>query len=417
LSIIHDALKRAESEKRPRGQSLASQRYAAGQNGPKRQLWQVFVSIGALCLGLAALVAAISLLVDSSGEASSPPELARNVGNVADSDRTPAAPAADESLPRTSQGVLGKKREASAASGREKLRDSGRAQGLTTTHQSAPDAPRAEPTSPEVGAEAPEDVEKSLSISMAQDELMVSKSAPAKPGKKGKIDIRSVGRFRTKLELKRERRALCLSYLGEAQDLANKGEHELAREQFEKALATESENELALLGFGSFLLSVNRPVLAERYLRRGVAVESATKEIKSLLYANLGLSLFEQGLFQDAVNAYQAAIAVNDGNLNAYNNLAIAYKRLGKKELAKRTFSRLLVVENKSPMAYYGLGLLNDEAGKLDEAIFHYSRFLVLSGSRHGDLQESVKKRVDALKAKKENKKKRRFTQKERYVP
>jgi len=266
-------------------------------------------------------------------------------------------------------------------------------------------------------AREPEDVAKSLSISMSQDELAVSKSEPAEPRKKGKIDIRSVGRVRTKLELRRERQALCLSHLGEAQRLASEGENELAREQFEKALAVEPENELALLGFGSFLLSTNRSVLAERYLRRGIAVERATKEIKSLLYANLGLSLFEQGLFQDAVKAYQAAIAINDGNLNAYNNLAIAYKKLGKKELAKRTFSRLLVVETKSPMAYYGLGLLNDEDGKLDEAIFHYSRFLVLAGRHYGDLQESVKKRVDALKARRENKKKRRFVHKERYIP
>jgi len=407
LSIIHDALKRAESEKRPRGSSLASQRYGPGQSGAKRQLWQVFVSIGALCLGFAALVAAISLLVYSRGHDSSTPELASREGDVV----------AAESLPRTRWDASGREREASVAPGPERLADPRGAQGLAAARQPAPESRKAEPTLPGVDAKEPEDGAKSLSISMSQDELVVSRSEPAEPRKKGKIDIRSVGRFKTELELRRERQARCLTHLGEAQRLANNGKTELAGEQFEKALATEPENELALLAFGSFLLSTNRPVLAERYLRRGIAVERATKEIKSLLYANLGLSLFEQGLFEDAVKAYQAAIAINDGNLNAYNNLAIAYKRLGKKELAKRTFSRLLVVETKSPMAYYGLGMLNDEDGKLDEAIFHYSRFLVLAGRHYDDLQESVKRRVDALKAKRESKKKRKFVRKESYIP
>ncbi len=404
MSIIHDALKRAESEKRPRGSSLASQRYAPGQSGAKRQLWQVFVSIGALCLGFAALVAAISLLVLPRG-GSSKPEAGTRVGDVVAAESTAPSQAAGMRPPRTRWDASGKERETLVAP------------GLVAARQPAPESRKTEPTLPGVDANEPEDGAKSLSISMSQDELVVSKSEPAKPRAKGKIDIRSVGRVKTKLELSRERQARCLSHLGEAQRLANNGKNELAREQFEKALATEPENELALLGFGSFLLGTNRPVLAERYLRRGIAVERATKEIRSLLAANLGLSLFEQGLFEDAVKAYQAAIAINDGNLNAYNNLAIAYKRLGKKELAKRTFSRLLVVETKSPMAYYGLGMLNDEDGKLDEAIFHYSRFLVLAGRHYDDLQESVKKRVDALKAKRESKKKRKFVRKERYIP
>jgi Tfp pilus assembly protein PilF len=252
---------------------------------------------------------------------------------------------------------------------------------------------------------------------MSPDEPAILKIGPGQRGKEGKIHIRSVGRVKTALELRRERRAVCLSHLQEAQRLANKGEKDLANEQFEEAVAIEPENQLALLGFGVFLLSIDRPVLAERYLRRGVAVETASKGVKSLLYGNLGLSLFRQGVVQDAVKAYQSAIAINDENLSAYNNLAIAFKRLGKRELAKRTYSRLLVVESKSAMGYYGLGLLNDEDDRLDEAVFHYSRFLVLAGRRHEDLQESVKKRVDALKAKRENKKKRKFIHRGRYVP
>lgn len=418
MSIIHDALKRAESEEKPHGSSVASQRYVPGQGGPKRQLWQVFASIGALCVGLAALVAAVSLLVHSRGDGSSKPDLAGTVGNAVTAESTPTPEAASELLPITSLDAAGKQKETVSAPGPAELAEREPKEGQTAGRSPAPERRETERTPPVEPARESQDVAKSLSISISQEKLAVSRREPAAgPLRKGTIDIRSVGRVKTELEDRREGQAICLSHLGEAQRLAKEGKNDLASEEFESALAAAPGNELALLGYGSFLLNTNRPVLAEKYLRRGIEVESATKEIKSLLLGNLGMSLYRQELLQDAVNAYQAAIAVDDGNLDAHNNLAIAFKKLGKRELAKRTFSRLLVVESKSAMAYYGLGLMNDEDGKLDEAVFHYSRFLILAGRHYVDLQEKVKKRVEALKAKKEDKTQRKFVHKERYIP
>ena len=416
MSIIHDALKRAEDERKPRGGPFVSPGYMPERNGTKRPAWQLFLSIGALCLGLAALVAAISLLVFPRAEIPGP-QLAGQLPNSAPAGGKAPMRTAPEIPSVTDRAAAGEKSFGAVASSEPRLSGQERAQSSTGLQRMTPESPKAEPTPTLADARQTEDSPKSLSISMSPGEPVVSKTEPGQPSRVGKIDIRSVGRVKTALELRRERQAICLSHLREAQRLANKGENDLAREQFEEAVAVEAENALALLGLGGFLLSTDRPVLAERYLRRGVAVETASKGVKSLLYGNLGLCLFRQGLAQDAVEAYQAAIAINDENLNAYNNLVIAFKRLGKRELARRTYSRLLVVESKSAMAYYGLGLLNDEDGKLDEAIFHYSRFIVLAGRRHEDLQENVKKRVDALKARRENKKTRKFIQKERYIP
>jgi len=388
LSIIHNALKRAEDERKPRGGSFDSPGYVPERQSPKRQAWQLLLSIGALCLGLAALVAAISLLVFPRTEISGP-QLAGQLPNSALMGSKAPIETAAEIPSVTNRAAVSEKSEGAVASSEPILSGQERAQNSSALQRMTP---KAKPAPTSADARRTEDSPKSLSISMSPDEPSVLKIGPGQRVKEGKIDIRSVGRVKTALELRRERRAVCLSHLREAQRLANRGEKELAREQFEEASSTESENELALLGFGGFLLSIDRPVLAESYLRRGVAVETAAKGVKSLLYGNLGLSLFNQGLAQDAIKAYQTAIAINDENLNAYNNLAIAFKKLGKRELAQRTYSRLLIVKSKAPMAYYGLGLLNDEDGKLDEAIFHYARFLVLAGRRHGDLQEKVKK-------------------------
>jgi tetratricopeptide (TPR) repeat protein len=347
----------------------------------------------------------------------SKPELAAVV-NAVPADSTPVPEAASEIPPRTSSDAAGKQKETVTVPGPVELADHEPKEGQTVARPPAPELRETERTRPAEAARESKDVAKSLSISISQDKLAVSRREPAAgPLKKGTIDIRSVGRVKSALEDRQEGQAICLSHLTEAQRLAKEGKNDLASEEFESALAVEPNNAIALLSYGSFLLSTNRPVLAEKYLRRGIAVESATKEVKSLLLGNLGMCLFRQELSQDAVTAYQAAIAVDDGNLNAYNNLAIAFKKLGKRELARRTFSRLLVVESKSAMAYYGLGLMNDEDGKLDEAIFHYSRFLVLAGRHHEDLQEKVKKRVEALKAKKEDKIQRKFIHKERYIP
>ena len=70
MSIIHDALKRAESEKKPRGESPVPSG-GLSKRGRPTKMWQILLSIAALCLGLAALVAAISLLLYPGDERSS----------------------------------------------------------------------------------------------------------------------------------------------------------------------------------------------------------------------------------------------------------------------------------------------------------------------------------------------------------
>ncbi|MBN1593787.1 MAG: tetratricopeptide repeat protein [Candidatus Coatesbacteria bacterium] len=416
MSIIHDALKKAESERKPRGGAFVSPGSAPELGGRKRQLWQTFLSIGALLLGIAALIAAISLLISPGSETASSTTVIPQP-DLGPRTTSPAMNLYAELPPKEKPPEAQRDSTPSVAPSNpvppavETKKESPSAQPQIT--ESKPAKTNSNSIRPETTESAP----PSLSISMSSDEEPVLKIRQSNPKPDGKIEIHAVGRIKTPLERSREKRAECLSSLKEAQRLADNGRNDLARDKFEESLSIEPDNELALLGYGGFLLGLGKPLLAEKYLRRGLALENGSKGVKSLLYSNLGLSLYRQGAVEEAIRAYQAAIAVNDENLSAYNNLAIAFKSLGKRELAKRTYSRLLVIDSKAEMAYYGLGLLNDEEKRSDEAIHNYSRFLVLAGSRHAELQEKVRKRIQALQAEKDEKKKRKLIQTESYIP
>jgi len=419
LSIIHDALKRAESENKPRGESPGQSGKLSERGRPTRQMWQLLLSIGALCLGLAALVAAISLLLYPSGERSSAEARQELSARIPIQSSLPTSAETRPQSPLSPIAAGEQAQEVAAPSKPSVAPDKGQrpeSEISSATHPGNAKAPT-EAQKPDRAPASKKPPAKSLFITMSQGKQPVLKRESPKSTKKGKIDIRSAGRVKTALDLERERRALSLSHLKKAQSFADKGNVQLARQHFEKAIESEPDNVLALMGLGSFLLSQGKPVMAERFLRRGATLDKGSKEIKSALYEYLGQALAGQGQYEEAVNAYQTAIALNDGNLSAYNNMAVAYKRLGKRELAKRTYSRLLIVENRAPLGYYGLGLMNDDDGKTDEAIFGYSRFLVLAGSRYEELQEQVRKRVTFLRAKKEREKKRKFVHKEIYVP
>ena len=98
--------------------------------------------------------------------------------------------------------------------------------------------------------------------------------------------------------------------------------YEQAEAGFEKALSVEPENVLALLGFGKFLLGMGRPTQAERYLRIGIGTQEGSPRIKGELHAALGLTLYRQGLVEDAVKGNRMAVPLVDGIPSASNILA-----------------------------------------------------------------------------------------------
>lgn len=390
-----------------------------------RHPWMFIVSIAALLLGVAAVIGAISLLIHPLGGE----RPAERVSQAARNSRELAG-TSERNTSRVSTGadaaIVGEQPQPNYLLGSgddsPSVSESG-AEEEVASDEKADSSVSKQVTEPGKVEPAPKQGEASRNLSFefsgsGEDMTSVpSASKPARNNTKGQISIREVPRAGDSFDLERKRRAECLAHLSEAQRLVDRGEMNLAASEFEKALSEEPENLLVLMAYGKFQLNMGKPNLAERYLRMGVAADEGTPRMKGELHADLGLALYQQGLLDDAVKEFQTALSLDDGNTGAYNNLAVAFKALGKRELAMRIYNRLLLIHTQSPEAYYGIGLLEDEDGNVDAAIFNYSRFLIFARDRYVQTQEQVRARVVELKKAKESKKKRKLRSPRKYVP
>ena len=390
MSIIHEALRRAEDQRRGNKSGLTAGNPSGGPPGRQRQTGRLLAYVGIFCLCLSIVIAIFSWLQFSRASLSRQPS--SQVKVAAHPTHSPAPRAVAATAPVHKQIV----ERSVAEPSKDSASDTVGKQGALSP---SPSASWSEPGSS--GR-----VESSLGESVgvgerpsgaAAEEVGERKGSKASRASRGRIWVRQVfGSEQSRLD---KRRLSCLRHLAEGQRLLDEGDKDAALEEFRKAVGADPQNEIALLALGSSLLEIGRSHEAEVYLRKGIELGKGSAGTKSALHANLGLSLFRQGRIDQAVRQYQIAIALFSGNLNAYNNLAIAFKRLGRRELARRTYSRMLLVDSKAAIAYYGLGLLCDEDGESTEAIFNYSRFLVLAGSRYPDLQRKVRARVEQLRA------------------
>jgi tetratricopeptide (TPR) repeat protein len=100
----------------------------------------------------------------------------------------------------------------------------------------------------------------------------------------------------------------------------------------------ESENQRALVH--------NKRALAQ--LRRGDRTAAVADFVEALAadsrcvaaIVNVGNLLLEDGIFDDAIAHYEAALRVDDAYADAHLNVGIAYKRLGRRADAVRAFRR-----------------------------------------------------------------------------
>ena len=85
-------------------------------------------------------------------------------------------------------------------------------------------------------------------------------------------------------------------------------------------------------------------------------------------YVSQGDDLYRQGRYQEAVDVYRAALALQPGDLKARNNLGIAYMQLAMDDRAIAAFEEVLRLDGTYGLAYYNLACVHARAGNAAEA-------------------------------------------------
>ena len=93
----------------------------------------------------------------------------------------------------------------------------------------------------------------------------------------------------------------------------------------------------------------------------------------------LGLTVtawIQTGYWQNNVTLFEHAIAVNDHNTTAHNNLGLAFRDLERPDEAIQQFRKVLSLDSDNFLAHNNLGLTLRNLGRFDESIQHFKASL-----------------------------------------
>jgi tetratricopeptide (TPR) repeat protein len=111
---------------------------------------------------------------------------------------------------------------------------------------------------------------------------------------------------------------------------------------------------------------------AEHFIRN--QIEKA--ETSSGLYLLLGRILEQQAQLDAALAAYNKAIELNPGNLNAYTASGKILVQLNKKDEAKEKYSAMIAQNPQWMQGYMGMAALSESEDKIEEAMQYYRQAL-----------------------------------------
>lgn len=95
-------------------------------------------------------------------------------------------------------------------------------------------------------------------------------------------------------------------------------------------------------------------------------------------HLNVGIAYAQQGRLNEAVQAFQRALALKPTYADAYNNLGLVYQQQGQLEQAILEFRHALSLHTGSADAHNNLGVAYRQQGRLHEAIQEYRRAIRL---------------------------------------
>lgn len=110
----------------------------------------------------------------------------------------------------------------------------------------------------------------------------------------------------------------------------------------------------------------------------GLRAEAANVNVLSVAAVNLGIALYDQGKFDEAVTAYRQATRMAPDYAWAHCTLGNALRKQGKLTEAVASFRRAIRINPDFAEAYSNLGVAFYNQRKLDKAIASYRKAVAL---------------------------------------
>lgn len=101
-----------------------------------------------------------------------------------------------------------------------------------------------------------------------------------------------------------------------------------------------------------------------------------SQEYSAIEFLQQGISLFEQGNNEEAIDFFNKTIKISPKNEDAWGNKALSLMELGKFEQAIFCFDKILEVDPYVPGPWTMKGLIFNEIGKFDDAINCYDKII-----------------------------------------
>jgi len=163
-----------------------------------------------------------------------------------------------------------------------------------------------------------------------------------------------------------------------------KGETERAKAPLSEALKIDPRSESANVALALVFQQEGENKLAEKHFRAALASSPNNARILN----NYGAFLMEQERYDDALGYFQKASedTFYVERSRVFENLGLAYRRLGNTEDAKASFERALRLNSRQPLALLELAQMEFEAENFVPAWNHYLGFTQMSAQNASSL-------------------------------
>ncbi|MDE2266515.1 MAG: tetratricopeptide repeat protein [Alphaproteobacteria bacterium] len=166
------------------------------------------------------------------------------------------------------------------------------------------------------------------------------------------------------------------AFLALAQVQVKAGDFTNAEKDFRSALRLNPESVVALSGLGALLNEMGRPADGETALRTAAEDAACTPVLRARIAHNLGVSLEMQGLYEEALAQFDAALTLVPDQPLTDHNRAKTLAHLGRSEEAVDAFRRAVLRDPMNVEAHKELNALLYRLGRDAEFLASYDEAL-----------------------------------------